>query len=138
MDRTKTEVVESEIIKEKLLRIGWNVLEWQDLLEVVGKYRLIDGVKKIWIYGSMARGEQDQKKEKSDMDVAVEVEDLDEAKWRRIDLIGEKSGRKIQINIFKAGYDESAATNIGSDMVTRQIRLDAQKRLKDQIVLWEQ
>ena len=132
------EKIEGAEIRSRLMRLGWNESEIQDLDLAIKECAKIPKATKIWVYGSMARGEQDRKKDRrSDMDIAVEVEILDDGDWKRTETVGKNSGRTIQMQTFRTGYDEEKAAYNGSEWVSSEIKRDAARRLHDQIVVWE-
>lgn len=129
-------------VKPKLLAIGWNSEEYDYLSEVTRDLASTPGVAKVWLYGSMARGNFDEQPGKvSDIDVAAEV---NRASYRgnlgRHDL-SSPGKRPVQINYFPQGYDEEFAAwsdeKVRGDSMRRQIRQLSRQRLRDQIILWK-
>lgn len=145
-------------IRDKLHSLMWTSDEIQYIEKLVSKLSTIPGCYKIWLYGSMARGDQDSNpNKKSDIDLAIEIEEgvYSEDMFRKD--IRDNGLRPIQLNFFPMGYDERTRDALRPehvvdffdeetgdytvkylvDYVTVRSSQDAAKRLSDQIVLWQ-
>jgi predicted nucleotidyltransferase len=160
LDSINTHTDESSLphpVSERLKNLKWKEEEIRYIDGLITKLKKILGCHKIWLYGSMARGDQDSNPDKqSDIDLAIEIDEgVYPNDMFRKDL--KNTGfRDVQLNFFPIGFDESARDAVGeddatyiyddtdevvrtvykSDYVTRRISQDARKRLHDQIILW--
>jgi predicted nucleotidyltransferase len=115
-------------ITDRFLRLGWDRNEVKSVFEIVDEFESDFEVKRISIYGSMARGTQN---DESDIDVGIETSNSDYFKREDRQVNTDNGqGRNIQVNFFPFGFDERSAKSNN-----KEIRYLAQERVRDKIVL---